>query len=336
MSWDPRSLPSQAGRTIVVTGGSTGIGYWASEQLASAGARIVIAARYAPKAAEAIASIRARVPGADVTHVPLDLTSLASVRQAAVAIADLGGADVLVNNAGLVISPARRQTTSDGLELLVGGNFVGHFALTALVFPVLRDRVVGLGSFATRMTPLEPDDLMSEKRYRPFRAYAFSKHAVHGFAFELDRRLRAAGDARRSLLAHPGYAVNELSEKRPGVISNSHGWQRLSGYLSAPAGQGKDHGAWPVVRAAIDPDAESGDFYGPRDLLGLRGTPVVHAPVASSASPEFGAKLWTLAEQWSGVPFSVGCVAPAARRTRIETLGRVTHDGAEVRSQGCS
>lgn len=303
MTWDPRILPPQAGRTIVVTGGSTGIGYWVAEQVARAGARVIIAARYAPKAAEAMASIRSHVPDADVTHVPFDLTSIASVRQTAVAIADLGGADVLVNNAGLVFSPPRRRTTDDGLELLVGGNFVGHFALTALLFPVLRDRVVGLGSYSTKMVRLDPDDLMSERRYRPFRAYAFSKHAVHGFAFELDRRLRAAGDSRRSLLAHPGYAVNELSQKRPGVITDSPWWVRLGGYLSAPAGQGKDHGAWPVVRAAIDPDAESGEFYGPSDMFGLRGAPVVGPAVASSASPEFGARLWELAEQWSGVDF---------------------------------
>lgn len=305
MSWDPRSLPSQAGRTIVVTGGSTGIGYWACEQLAGAGARVVIAARYAPKAQEAIASIRSRVPGAEVLHVPFDLTSIDAVRQAAADITGLGGADVLVNNAGLVVASPRRKTTKDGLELEVGGNFVGHFALTALLFPVLRDRVVGLGSMATQMTKLDADDLMSERKYRPFRAYAFSKHAVHGFAFELDRRLRAAGDARKSLLAHPGYAVNELSEKRPEVISNSKGWQRLGGLLSAPFAQGKDHGAWPVVRAAVDPDAQSGEFYGPGQMLGMRGAPVVQAPVASSSSPEFGAKLWTLAEEWSGVKFEV-------------------------------
>lgn len=305
MSWDPRNLPSQAGRTIVVTGGSTGIGYWACEQLAATGARLVIAARYAPKAQEAIASIRARVPGAEVLHVPFDLTSIAAVRQAAADIEGLGGADVLVNNAGLVVASARRKTTKDGLELEVGGNFVGHFALTALLFPVLRDRVVGLGSMATMMTKLDADDLMSEKKYRPFRAYAFSKHAVHGFALELDRRLRAAGSSKKSLLAHPGYAVNELSEKRPEVISNSKGWQRLGGLLSAPFAQGKDHGAWPVVRAAVDPNAESGEFYGPRDMIGMRGTPVVQAPVTSSASPEFGAKLWALAEDWSGIRFEV-------------------------------
>lgn len=304
MSWDPRALPSQTGRTIVVTGGSTGIGYWASEQLARAGARLVIAARSAAKAREAIASIRARVPGAEAEHVALDLTSLASVREAAAAITALGGADVLVNNAGLVFPPRRRATTDDGLELLVGGNFVGHFALTALLLPVLRDRVVGLGSLATKMVALDADDLMSTRRYSPFRAYAFSKHAVHGFAFELDRRLRATGSPLKSLLAHPGYAVNELSEKRPEVISNSRGWQRLGGLLSAPFAQGKDRGAWPVVRAAIDPDAESGEFYGPRDLFGMRGTPVVQAP-ASSASPEFGARLWELAEEWSGTRFDV-------------------------------
>jgi NAD(P)-dependent dehydrogenase (short-subunit alcohol dehydrogenase family) len=311
VSWDPRALPSQAGRTIVVTGGSTGIGYWVSEQLAAAGARVIIAARYAPKAAEAIASIRGHVPRADVLFVPFDLTSLNAVRQTAAAIADLGGADVLVNNAGLVFSPRRRTTTADGLELLVGGNFVGHFALTALLFPVLRDRVVGLGSYSTKMVRLDPDDLMSERRYRPFRAYAFSKHAVHGFAFELDRRLRAAGDERRSLLAHPGYAVNELSEKRPRMVTTASPVVRLGGHLSSPVGQGKDRGAWPVVRAAIDPDAESGEFYGPREMFGLRGTPVVGPAVVSSASPEFGAKLWSLAEEWSGVEFSLP-TAPSA------------------------
>lgn len=305
MTWDPRRLPSQQGRTIVVTGGSTGIGYWASEQLSGAGARVVIAARHAPKAREAITSIRARVPGAEVVHVPFDLTSIAAIRDTAAAIADLGGADVLINNAGLVVASPRRKVTEDGLELEVGGNFVGHFALTALLFPVLRDRVVGLGSLSTKMVRLDTDDLMSQRRYRPFRAYGLSKHAVHGFAFELDRRLRAAGDARRSLLAHPGYAVNELAEKRPGVISNSRGWQRLGGLMSAPFAQGKDHGAWPVVRAAVDPDASSGEFYGPRDVLGMRGTPVVQAPVTSSAAPEFGAKLWSLAEEWSGIRFGV-------------------------------
>src|SRR5690606_3470389 len=179
-----------------VTGGSTGIGYWACEQLAGAGARLLLAARSAPKARQAIDAIRARVPGAEIEHIPFDLTALDGIRETAAAIAERGGADVLVANAGLVVASRRRATTADGLELEVGGNFVGHFALTALVFPVLRDRVVGLGSLSTKLVRPALDDLLSERRYRPFRAYAFSKHAVHGFAFELDRRLRAAGDRR--------------------------------------------------------------------------------------------------------------------------------------------
>lgn len=305
MSWDPRALPSQAGRTIVVTGGSAGIGYWISEQLATTGARVVIAARSAAKIDAAIASIREHVPDADLDRVTLDLASLDSVRRAADEIAALGGADVLVNNAGLVIASARRQETADGLELEVGGNFVGHFALTAHAWPVLRDRVVGLGSLSTAMVRLDPDDLMSTRRYGPFRAYAFSKHAVHGFALELDRRLRGAGDPRKSLLAHPGYAVTELAERRPTLPLDAPWPRRMAAYLSAPAAQGKDRGAWPVVRAAIDPAAESGEFYGPASMAGLRGLPVVQAPVPSSASPEFGAHLWALAEEWSRVEFPI-------------------------------
>lgn len=305
MTWDPLHLPSQAGRTIVVTGGSAGIGYWVSEQLAATGARVVIAARSTAKIDAAMASIREHVPGADLDRVTLDLASLDSVHLAAEQIAALGGADVLVNNAGLVIASPRRQETADGLELEVGGNFVGHFALTALAWPVIRDRVVGLGSLSTAMVRLDPDDLMSTRRYGAFRAYAFSKHAVHGFALELDRRLRAAGDPRKSVLAHPGYAITELAEKRPGLVRDAAWPRRVAARLSAIAAQGKDHGAWPVVRAAIDPAAESGEFYGPAAMAGMRGLPVIQAPVTSSASPEFGAHLWALAEEWSGVAFPI-------------------------------
>ncbi|MEQ1738033.1 MAG: SDR family NAD(P)-dependent oxidoreductase, partial [Rhodoglobus sp.] len=209
MVWDPRSLPSQSGKTFVVTGGNAGVGYFTSEQLAGAGGRVILAARNRDKAEAAMGSIRSRITGAEVEFVQLDLTSLDSVRAAADELSARGPIDALVNNAGLVISPPRRQVTSDGLELIVGGNALGHFALTAQVFPALAPsgRVVGLGSMSTRMVRLNASDLLSERRYRPFRAYAFSKHAVHGFACELDRRLRAAGDARRSMLAHPGFAI---------------------------------------------------------------------------------------------------------------------------------
>ncbi len=302
MTWDPRVLPRQDGRTVVVTGGNAGIGYFTSEQLAAAGARVILASRSRDKTERAMAALRDRVPDAQVAFVELDIASFASIRRAAEELRAQGPIAALINNAGQVIPPGSRQETADGLELLVGGNAIGHFLLTALLLPALEPtgRVVGLGSLSTRLVTLEPEDLLSVRRYRGFRAYAFSKHAVHGFAFELDRRLRAAGDARASLLAHPGYAVTELAEQVPGVNDKQSTPHRLVGRLSAPFAQGKDRGAWPSVRAALDPAAQSGEFYGPGGFSELKGSPRVVAPVASSASLEFGARLWALAEESTG------------------------------------
>ena len=304
MSWDPRHLPSAAGRTFVVTGGNAGIGYFTAEQLASAGARVVLASRSAEKAGRAVASIGAQVPGAALEIVPLDLSSLSSVSDAAERLRALGRIDGLINNAGLVSPPARRAATEDGHELIVGTNFFGHFALTAQLWPALTPtaRVVGLGSMATRLVRLDPGDLLSDRHYRPFRAYAFSKHAVHGFAFELDRRIRAAGEHRLSLLAHPGFSVDGLAQRRPGVNDISRG-ERIRDGVLALAAQGKHQGAWPTVRAGLDPDAVSGQFYGPS--RNMSGPPIVMAPVVSSATPEFGAHLWALAEERTGVTFTV-------------------------------
>jgi len=304
VSWDPRHLPSAAGRTFVVTGGNAGIGYFTAEQLASAGARVILASRSAEKARRAVASISAQVPGAALEIVQLDLSSLSSVSDAAARLRALGPIDGLINNAGLVSPPARRATTEDGHELIVGTNFFGHFALTAQLWPALTPtaRVVGLGSMATRLVRLDPSDLLSDRRYRPFRAYAFSKHAVHGFAFELDRRIRAAGEHRLSLLAHPGFSVDGLAQRRPGVNDISRG-ERIRDAVLALAAQGKHQGAWPTVRAALDPDTVSGQFYGPS--RNMSGPPIVMAPVVSSATPEFGAHLWALAEERTGVIFAV-------------------------------
>ncbi len=304
MSWDPRRLPSAAGRTFVVTGGNAGIGYFTTEELASTGARVILASRSAEKAERAMASARERFPGAQLEFVPLDLSSLSSVADAAEQLRGLGPLDGLINNAGLVSPPAHRTLTEDGNEIVVGSNFFGHFALTAQAWPAMTPtaRVVGLGSMATRMVRLDQSDLLSERRYRPFRAYGFSKHAVHGFAFELDRRIRAAGEHRLSLLAHPGFSVDGLSERRPGINDISRATRLRDGIL-AIAGQGKQQGAWPAVRAALDPDAVSGQFYGPSRTL--TGPPVVMAPVVSSATPEFGAYVWALAEEHTGVTFAV-------------------------------
>ena len=309
MSWDPRALPSETGRCYVVTGGNAGIGYFTSEQLASTGARVILASRSPQRVERAVASIRAQVPGALVDSVLLDLASLRSVAEAAARLVELGPIDGLINNAGLVSPSRRRATTVDGLEQTIGVNFFGHFALTAQLWPSLTEtgRVVGLGSMATRMVRLDADDLLSERGYRPFRAYGLSKHAVHGFAFELDRRIRAAASRRLSLFAHPGYAVTGLAAAREGITDQS--WLRRTGDRAMGfMAQGKDRGAWPAVRAALDPDARSGQFFGPtRTVAGL---PIAIEPQPSStqevsAQPEFGARLWALAEQRTGVTFTV-------------------------------
>lgn len=302
---DPRALPSLAGRSYVVTGGNAGIGYFAAEQLAAAGARVVIAARSAERAELAMGSIRSRVPDADLAHVRLDLTSLASVREAAEALAAFRPLDALINNAGRVVASRRRLVTEDGFEATVGGNFLGHFALTTLLFPALAPtgRVVGLGSDSTRMVRLDPADLWSQRRYAPFRAYAFSKHAVQGFHLELARRIDAAGDGRRSLLAHPGWATSVYAPRRPGITDRDTRAQRFVEAVGGWIGQGKDRGAWPEVRAAVDPDAANGTFFGPR--WGLAGRPVPTRAVASSADPAFGAALWADAEEKTGIRFPV-------------------------------
>jgi NAD(P)-dependent dehydrogenase (short-subunit alcohol dehydrogenase family) len=300
LDWDPERLPTQAGKTFVVTGGNAGIGYFVSEQLARAGGRIILASRSAQRADAAAASIRRYAPNAEVDFVPLDLSSLKSIRRAAEGIASLGPIDVLINNAGATAGSRRRQETEDGLEYVVGSNAFGPYALTALAFGSLRPhaRVVSLGSMATRMVRLDPHDLQSTRRFGFFRAYAFSKHAMHAFAFELQRKLAAAGSGIESLLAHPGSAVDLHSERRPGI---NDGPLKPLDVLSAIISQGKDRGAWPVVRAAIDPDARGGEFYGPH--RSVRGRPELLDPVASSASEEFGAEFWKQAELATGIRF---------------------------------
>lgn len=296
MSWDPRDLPSQVGKTVVVTGAGRGIGYFAAEQLAAAGAHVILTTRGDTAALD---SIRSRVPGASLDHVTLELGSLDSIRRAA---AQIGTIDVLINNAGKTGGSRHREVTDDGLEIMVGTNAYGPFALTALLMPRITGRVVNLGSLSTRLARADLSDLEQTRgRYSLSKAYAYSKHGVHAFSRELDRRLRASSSPVSSVLAHPGFALDGGASPRPGITDRNSAAQRVAERLM-PA-QGKDHGAWPVVRAAIDPDAAGGEFYGPSRTL--FGAPVLTTPVAQSADPAFGAEFWRLAEAATGTPFVV-------------------------------
>jgi NAD(P)-dependent dehydrogenase (short-subunit alcohol dehydrogenase family) len=306
MTWHPARLPDRRGRVYVVTGGNAGLGYFTAEQLASTGAHVVLASRDGKKADAAIRSIRARLGRASLDRITVDLSSLESAEAAGRAIADFDRLDGLVLNAGTVTGSRERRETDDGLELVLATNYVGHFALTARAWPILTrtpdSRVVGLGSLATELVRLDPADLMSERRYGFFRAYAFSKHAMHGFILELDRRSRAASAGVAAVLAHPGYSIDGLTPERPGVFSRGAG-DRAYGAALAVGAQGKNRGAASAVRAMLDPTVVGGELVGPEFLT--RGRPVLLQPVVSSAAPEFGAYLWAQSELWTGIGFDV-------------------------------
>lgn len=305
-AWNPRSVPRQDGKTFVVTGGSSGIGYFAAEQLAGAGAMVVIAARSRDKFDAAVASIRDRTPDAKVEFVELDLSSLRSVRAAAEQLNQRERIDGLLENAAVILAGPTRLLTADEHELTFGTNHLGHFALTALVFPTLErtpgSRIVTMGSGVTKFLTLHADDLQSEKKYSSFSSYGQSKYATQSFGFELDRRLRAKGSTVMALVAHPGGAQDGLTPYRAGVNEPTLGQRMLAG-IGIVAGASKEAAAWPLVRAATDPDAVGGQYWGRTNPIS--GRPVLNTPSPASHSPEFGEELWTLSENWTCVTFDL-------------------------------
>ena len=289
--------------TYVVTGGSRGIGYFVAEQLAAAGHRVVIAARDEKRADAAAASIRRHVPGAVIDFIALDTASLDSVARAARA---LGPTDGLALNAGLTSATDGREVTVDGLERVVATNYLGHFALVAQAFPKLAPtaRVVSMGSMSTRLVRADLANLLqSEGRYSSSKAYAYSKHAMQAFGLEFDRRLRVGGSGIQSLIAHPGFALDVQAVPRPGINDGMSRRNRLGQQLLRPMTQGKDAGAAAMVRALTDPAAMGGEYYGPPN--GLKGRPRAIDAVAQDRSTEFGAELWQLSEQFTGIKFDV-------------------------------
>ena len=304
MSWDPIDLPPQPGRVFVVTGGASGIGYFISEQLAGTGAKVILAARNKAKADVAIASIARHAPGADVGFVHLDLGSYASVRVAAAELATLGRIDALIENAGVIMPSRERQETVDGNELMFGTNHLGHFLLTALLYPTLRatpgSRVVTMGSGSTHLTRIDLDNLQSTKNYSSWRAYGQSKHATQSFGFELDRRLRASESPVAALVAHPGAAQDAKSPFRAGIVEPTL-LQRMLGLVYVIA-RGKNTAAWPIVRAALDPGAEGGQYWGPRVLTPM---PSLVKPARVSQEEVLGRELWTRSEEYVGQTFEV-------------------------------
>lgn len=303
-TWNPAALPDAHGKTVVVTGANAGVGYFASEQLAAAGAHVVLACRSQERAEAAVSAIRRRVPGASVEATPLDVADRGSVAEAAAALRERERVDVLILNAGIVHPPAGRAVDAHGNELVLSTNVLGHFQLTALALPVLERtpdaRVVTLGSLATLLARFPVGDLQLDGTYNSWNAYAQSKIAAQVFGFELDRRLRAAGRDIASVVVHPGYST---SGRTPGIrgVNQPSKAKRFADNLQAAWTQGKDRGAWVPVRAALDPQVRGGDYLGPRGVT--RGLPARAFATRTSRDRAIGAQVWDLLEEYTGQPF---------------------------------
>ncbi|MFG2579258.1 SDR family NAD(P)-dependent oxidoreductase [Streptomyces malaysiensis] len=300
--WDVHRLPRADGKTFLVTGGNAGIGYFVAEQLAGTGATVVLGSRDAGRADTAVASIRSRVPDARVRHIRLDLADLSSLEASADSLR-LERLDAVVHNAGVKYDQPTRRETGDGHEAMFGINHLGHFALTHWLAPLLaaapEGRVVTTGSFAATSERLDLDDLESTRDYRPDRTYGRSKLAQMLFGFELDRRLRAAGSTVRSVVTHPGGALDSLTPSRPPIHVRGTG-ERLRGLPAGVLVQGKDAAAWTAVRAVLDPAITGGQLWTPR-LFGLRGTPRRQPVRGPLADTEAAARLWSASRDLTGV-----------------------------------
>lgn len=260
---------------------------------------MLLGCRSPERAQAAVDAVRSQVPDADLRVLPVDLGSLDSITQASATVQER--LDAVICNAGVkAANPAGR--TSDGLDLMMGTNFLGHFALIAQLDPVLAPdaRVVAVGSLAHRFARLDPSQITAPWRGSSLRQYGRSKAALMAFAFELGRRW--VGSTRSATIAHPGYAVDPLTPSRPGLAEAPRVVRALASVTRGLV-QGKDGGALPIVHAATAVDVVSGDYWGPGGWLEFRGAPTRVIASEQVRSPELGAVLWSAAEAATGVRF---------------------------------
>ncbi|MFY0409289.1 oxidoreductase [Solicola sp. PLA-1-18] len=278
-------VPDQTGRTVVVTGASSGIGTVTARELARAGARVVLAVRDLAKGER----VARTMPGTVETR-RLDLTDLESVQMFADALD--GPIDVLVNNAGVMAVPKSR--TTDGFETQIGTNHLGHLALTNRLLPQITDRVVTVSSGAHRLGTIDLDDLSWErKEYSPWKAYGQSKLANLLFTLELENRLRASGSAVRAFAAHPGYAATNLQSQTGNRL------QHLAmGIANKVVAVSDEDGARPTVFAAVK-DLPGASYVGP-DGLTQSGAPTLVGRSPAASDPDVARDLWALSEKLTG------------------------------------
>jgi NAD(P)-dependent dehydrogenase (short-subunit alcohol dehydrogenase family) len=301
-------FPDLSGKLAVITGANSGLGFGLTEWFARAGAEVILAVRNPTKGEDAVARLRARVPGATLSIRQVDLASLASVRAAGEQLVGEGRpVHFLINNAG-IMTPPSREATEDGFELQFGANHLGHFALTAQLFPLLRAaggaRFTAMSSLAARIGRLNFDDPQHERSYRKWRVYGQSKLANLMFARELDRRSRAAGWGILANAAHPGGTATNLQTTGPSMGRDTAGLLMRVVKASSPLLlQPVSQGILPALYAATSKDADGGGFYGPSGLGELTGG-AAHAAMPKRALVAADARrLWDLSEQLTGASF---------------------------------
>ena len=302
--WTAGQIPSQTGRTALITGANSGIGYRAALELARHGTHVLLGCRNYEKGQAALDRLLRETPGASAELVELDMASLASIRGFAAAFAARGIAlDLLINNAGVMALP-KRELTADGFERQFGTNHLGHFALTGLLMPQLlaapAPRVVTVASLAHRNGKIDFNNLQSERSYKPWDAYGESKLANILFANELNRLAVAAHSKLLSMPVHPGVSVTNIIANGPG----SNGPKAMVLKLLAPVIMQPDAaGALPTLYAATSPEARGGEYIGPDGLMEMKGSPVVVKPKPHALDQAVGQRLWTVSEELTGVMY---------------------------------
>ena len=301
MPWSIADIPDLDGQTAVVTGANTGIGFETAAALAGAGATVVLACRNLDKAGRAVSDIETRRPRGRLEVLRLDLASQAQIKDAAdETLERFPRIDRLINNAGVM--SVERGETEDGFELLFGTNHLGHFAFTGRIMPALLvascSRIVTVASLSQKFGRMRWHDPHAEGSYRQFTAYAQSKLAALLFAYALQRRLAAADEDTISLAAHPGFAATDILHR--GRESRFLDLQRRIGerFIQTPA-----EASCASLRAATDPSAHGGQFYGPAHRFQTHGAPVPVPPSRRALDEDDQRRLWELSERLTGVEF---------------------------------
>lgn len=307
-NWTINDIPSQAGKLAVITGATGGLGYETALALAGAGAQVVLTGRNDKKGYDALARIRAIHPRANISYDTLDLGSLASVaaftKRFAASHAHL---DLLVNNAGVMAPPTRKET-ADGFELQFGTNYLGHFALTAQLLPLLsaaRARIVQLSSVYAARGRIDFDDLHAVRSYRPFTSYGQSKLAMLMLALELQRRSDRGGWGLTSTAAHPGWSRTGLVANGPGSGGSVHSFigSVIDTVLVPVLGQSAAAGAQPQLYASTAAEVVPGGYYGPDGPFELRGAPKAVEPAEHAKDQAVAAQLWRVSEEMTNMRF---------------------------------